>query len=720
VDPRRARRWALVGLAAIVSACSACSGGDLGEAEMRVPVHRFVDPPGAGALTVDRPFATIEDDTRFALAAPRETILVWPKKLPDHDGPRVVKLRPNLTDELAGAARIVVLPNVRIGQEWSTRPPAVVATRGRAKIATARLDVAVPAVPAGTPVLVSATAFALDPLDLSDRRSAPVAIPARASLEFSMGVLLPATGYDPVEFSIEACEAERCERLFDEVLDPSSSDGGAWRDRRLDLSALAGLSRALRFRARRLAEQAPFSLPIWGNPTLYAVAPRPTDAVNVILLSVDTLRADHLTSYGYARDTAPFIEERFGRGGALFESPVAAATITTPSHASMFTSLQPASHGTTDGMKVLPKQIATLPEWIRAAGLDTAAVTEDGWLGIRHGFGRGFDVFEENKSANIMSPDGQVDRTFARAAAWLERHRDKRFFLFLHTFQVHSPYAPPKRYAKLFADAAGVAAPSHERWRDDYDREIRYTDDEVRRLFARLDALGLSERTVFVLTSDHGEAFLEHGLLEHGGRLHEEVVHVPLLFTGPGIPAGRRFGVPVAHVDLLPTILELLHIAPPAWREGRSLVGLLAGREPEAAFADRALFSETRAKTAVVAERGVIPFEVPAFLVRQGTRKLLRYPDGAGGFRYELYDLAADPGERNDLYPSEPDAATGLRALLDGYEAASAAHRAGIDAATGAAAGGSPGTGSGTPAPDEVVPLDPAQEEKLRALGYLE
>jgi arylsulfatase A-like enzyme len=693
-------------------AAGACGGG-LRDDEMLVPVRRFVDPPAGGALTADLPVATIEDDTRFALAAPRETILVWPKTLPDHDGPRVVKLKPLVPDALRGASRLVVLPNVRIGSEWSTRPPAVVAPQGGGELATLRVDVAVPAVPAGTPVLVSATAFQVDPLDLAERRSGPVAIPARASLEFAMGVLLPATGFDPVEFSVEACEAERCERVFEEVVDPSSERGGAWRDRRVDLAALAGATRELRFRTRRLAEQGPFSLPLWGNPTLYAVAPRPADAVNVILLSIDTLRADHLTSYGYARDTAPFIEERFARGGALFESPVAAATITTPSHASMFTALQPASHGTTDGMKVLPKHIPTLPEWIRAAGLDTAAVTEDGWLGIRHGFGRGFDVFEENKSANIMSPDGQVDRTFARAAAWLERHRDKRFFLFLHTFQVHSPYAPPERYAKLFREGAREGAPSHERWRDDYDREIRYTDDELRRLFARLDALGLAGRTVFVLTSDHGEAFLEHGLLEHGGRLHDEVVRVPLLVTGPGIPAGRRFGVPVAHVDLLPTILEWLGIAGPAWSEGRSLAGLLAGRDAESAFADRALYAETRAKTAVAAERRVIPFEVPAFLVRRGTRKLLRYPDGAGGHRYELYDVAADPGEQRDLYPSAGDGASDLRALLDGYEAASAAHRARVDAAAGALA-------PGEAAPAESVPLDPAQEEKLRALGYLE
>jgi arylsulfatase A-like enzyme len=547
----------------------------------------------------------------------------------------------------------------------------------------------------------------LDQIDLTERTTEPVLVPADAWLEFAMGMLLPRWGYDPVEFAVEACEEERCERVFAEVFDPA--DGEAWRDRRVRLAGLAGTMRRFRFLARRLAETAPFSLPVWGNPTLYAEVPRPAGARNVILLSVDTLRADHLPSYGYARDTAPFLDERFARGGTLFENPVAAATITTPSHASIFTSLQPAAHGTIDGMKVIPKHIPTLPELVRAAGLDTAGITEDGWLGIRHGFGRGFDVFQENRSAQIMSPDGQVDRTFAEAAGWLERNRDKRFFLFLHTFQVHSPYAPPPRYAELFAEPGAGTQPAHERDRDGYDREIRYTDDELRALFARLEELGLASDTVFIATADHGEAFLEHGLVEHSGRLHEEVVRVPLLLAGPGIPAGRRVAVPVAHIDLLPTILELLAIPAPGWIQGRSLVGLATGRDPESAFADRALFSETRMRTALAEGRRQVPFAAPAFMVRRGSRKLLRYPDGAGGFRYELYDVASDPGERRDLHASEAAAAAGLRALLDGYEAAGRAHREEIDASAGVA-----------DAPPEAVSLDPAQQEKLRALGYLE
>jgi arylsulfatase A-like enzyme len=692
-------------LAGSLAVACACAGGARDDRMLAV-VRRFVDTQPT-PLTAQLPAATILDVTRFALAAPRELTIVWPKFLPPHEGARIVTLRPLLPPEFETAPRLLVFVQARIGQEWTERPPQIVApVRGR-RHATATFDVSLPAVPPETRVVVTASAFPLDLVDLTERTTEPVEIPPDASLEFAMGMLQPRWGYDPVEFAVEACEAERCERVFAEVFDPA--DGGAWRDRRVSLSALAGTTRHFRFLAHRLAEEAPFSLPVWGNPTLYAEVPRPEDAWNLILLSIDTLRADHLTSYGYRRDTAPFLDERFARGGTLFENPVAAATITTPSHASIFTSLQPASHGTTDGMKVMPKHIPTLPELIRSAKLDTAGITEDGWLGIRHGFGRGFDVFQENKSPLIMSPEGQVDRTFAEAGAWLERNRDKRFFLFLHTFQVHSPYAPPPRYAELFAEPAAGPKPHHEHSRDGYDREIRYTDDELRRLFGRLEELGLASRTIFVTTADHGEAFLEHGLIEHGGRLHDEVVRVPLLLAGPGIPAGRRVSAPVAHVDLLPTILDLLRIPAPAWIEGRSLVGLVTGREAESAFGDRPLYSETRTDTALAAERREVSFPAPAFMVRRGSRKLLRYPDGAGGYRYELYDVASDPDERHDLHAAEGEAASELRALLDAYEAESRARRERIDAASGAAA-----------APPEAVSLDPAQEEKLRALGYLE
>jgi arylsulfatase A-like enzyme len=365
----------------------------------------------------------------------------------------------------------------------------------------------------------------------------------------------------------------------------------------------------------------------------------------------------------------------------------------------IFTSLPPSVHGATDGFKTLAGGILTLPEWIRAQGLDTAAITENGWVGAAQGFARGFDVFVENKSARINAPEGQVDRTFARAKRWLEQHRDKRFFLFLHTYQVHAPYAPPERYAGLFGPAGDGAAPLHLRQLADYDREIRYTDDELAGLFATLERLGLAGRTLFVVTSDHGEEFLEHGLVSHGGHLYEESVAVPLVLRGPGIPARRRIGTPVGHADLMPTLLELLGLPVPAGLSGRSLRGLLAGGSGE--LEARPVFSEAWATFQPGAEGGRA-FEPPSLAVRRGGRKLARYrfPDG---IRYELYDLAADPGERTDLSRAEPEEADALRSLLEAHER-EASRQAGLAA----------------PAPEGPPALDADREEKLRALGYLE
>lgn len=702
--PCRGASW-LVALAL----CLGCGSEGLPEGTALVPVHRFVDTalPADDPLTQSLPLATVYDDTRPVLRAPLADTLIFARPLDDPSGNRLLRQRELLPDSLADAERVLVKTTVRVGSSWVEPPPQVLETKRRKRFSSVQLEVPIPANPTRQRVQISARAYGLDLVDLENLESEPVEIPQGARLEFAVAVLEPAWGFDPVEFRVRACQGERCETVFAEAFDPAGPEGGRWREQRVSLARLAGSTRSFRFEARRLSEEAPFSLPVWANPTIYAPAPR-GESRNVILLSIDTLRADHLTSYGYARDTAPFIEERFGRGGTIFDTLVAAATITTPSHASMFTSLTPAAHGTIDGLRVLPRNLPTLAEWVRYGGYDTGAITEDGWLSIRHGFGRGFNTFVENRSADIMDPKGQADRTFAQARDWLEHNRDKRFFLFLHTFQVHTPYAPPARYGGLFTEYEGQrldeTSPSYLRWMSEYDREIRYTDDELRRLFETIDALDLGRDTVFILLSDHGEAFLEHGTLEHGSRLDEEVVRVPLMLWGAGVPAGHRVAVPVAHVDLLPTVLTLMKLKIPPGIQGWSLVPLLEGGDGTR-FVTRPIYSESRGTMALGPDRSILPFHPPAFLVRVGDRKLTRYPDADGQAHLEYYDLATDPKERHNLYEGRKEEARDLFELLDGYEDAGRALRARLD--------------RGDPPDGQTVELDPRQEEKLRALGYL-
>jgi arylsulfatase A-like enzyme len=599
-----------------------------------------------------------------------------------------------------------VKTSVKIGADWVRPPPRVIEIDRSGATPAVDIEWGIGANPRLEKVVLTAHALGIDAVDLETIETAPFQVPEGARLEFAIGVVEPDWGFDPVRFSVEACEGERCETVWSSVYEPTGADRSGWRDESVSLADFAGRKLHFRFLARRQTEEAPFSFPVWANPTVWADAPRRPGTRNVILLSIDTLRADHLSAYGYQRDTSPFIARRFAEGGTFFDHLVASATITTPSHASMFTALSPAAHGAVHGVKRLPKQIPTLAELVRHAGIETAAFTEDGWLGVEQGFGRGFNRYIENKSAHIMEPTGQADRTFGQARAWLLRNADRPFFLFIHTFQVHTPYAPPPDYQQLFLDGGDVEIPPHLEWMTKYDQEIRYTDDELAKLFETIDALGLAENTVFILTSDHGEAFLEHGLLEHGSLLTDEVVRVPLMFWGAGIPAGRRVDATVSHVDLLPTILEILGVGEPPAREGTSLLALVEGSGDGAAFDRRPVYSESRLGYALGPDRMLHDFPTPSFLVRVGDLKLARYPQKDGTMKYELYDVAADPLERHNLYHGDDERVRPLEDLLEKYDPRGERIRTRLL--------------GGRPAEDqEPVMLDPEQEEKLRALGYV-
>jgi arylsulfatase A-like enzyme len=307
-----------------------------------------------------------------------------------------------------------------------------------------------------------------------------------------------------------------------------------------------------------------------------------------------------------------------------------------------------------------------------------------------------------------MEPLGQTDLTFDKARDWLRAHRDKRFFLFLHTFQVHDPYSPPPAYADLFAPDADLAGDAKRPQRESvlYDREIRYTDDHLKALFQTLAELDLDERTIFLVTSDHGEEFFEHGLWGHGGTLYQEVSHVPFMAWGPGLAKGKRVAGPVGHIDLMPTILGLANVPPPPQVLGIDLSATL--RDPDAhPVTNRPLFSEAWAEVGHGVGYELVKFERPGYMVQVGTEKLMRIRR-QGQPVYERYDLASDPAERRNLYVEGAPDPLGLRAAVDGYEATCAQ----LAEHLRQQAGGS----KDSPA---KVQLSPEQEEKLRALGYL-
>ncbi len=349
-------------------------------------------------------------------------------------------------------------------------------------------------------------------------------------------------------------------------------------------------------------------------------------------------------------------------------------------------------------------------------GFAAAAYNEDGPLAAHLGFARGFNPYFEKKSRGRgrRSVSGDVRGTLGRGARWLLENRRRRPFLFLHTFEVHTPYTPDEAYAGYFEDLPAELA--HQREMPPrfsavlHDREIRYLDDEFRRFFERLEAAGVFEDTLLVVMADHGEAFLEHGYAFHGGGLHDEILHVPLILYGPGIPAGRRVAEAVGLIDLMPTLLDLLELPPSPAAMGRSLRPLFDGAPsgaPTEGWRDRPLFAESWIERRAVAGpegRGILHVEtkLPMLAVRMGGRKLIV----EGGEETALYDLASDPLEQHDLLLGDPGAGAQLRQALDAYlpemrERSALLRRR-------------------QPRAEPPVILDPDREDKLRALGYLD
>ena len=332
--------------------------------------------------------------------------------------------------------------------------------------------------------------------------------------------------------------------------------------------------------------------------------PLPRATRGYVLISIDTLRADHLGCYGYPRPTSSFLDE-LARRATLFEEAYAPYPSTLVSHMSIFTGLYPREHGVLPPSSVLSPAVETLPEVFQRHGFRTAGFTEGGFVSARFGFRRGFDVFVSHE----RNRDRPVARTFRRGLDFVAglAPRD-RFFLFLHTYAVHTPYDAPDEYQRLFwpgdppEDAIPASGPSLIRqnltgerprqavidWLEArYDAGIRQTDDVLRHFFAELERLGVADQVTVMITADHGEEFMEHGLFNHT-QLYRETLHVPLLVVHPDQRSAARQGGIVQLVDLAPTLYELARVKPGRRPSGASLARRLgpaaaAPRQPAVA-----------------------------------------------------------------------------------------------------------------------------------------
>ena len=310
---------------------------------------------------------------------------------------------------------------------------------------------------------------------------------------------------------------------------------------------------------------------------------------NVLLISVDALRVDHLGTYGYAAARTPAMDGLAARG-AVFEEAVAAATWTQPSIAAMLTGRWPAVLSASqkgETTQSLPAREATLARVLKARGYATGGFVDNGTLAPEFGYGQGFDTY-----VNVNADDGE---SITRPAIdWLRAHKDRRFFLWIHSLDPHEPYqsrdyppyAPPDDPRRAAKDVMELPFFFNENVRRDlaahYDSEIAFTDRCLALVLAELDRLGLRGKTLVVFTADHGEALgeSEDGTprFGHGGPPYEDQLRVPLFVSLPGlVPAGKRVPGQRSNIDILPTICDLARARPPRNVNGRSLVGALLG-----------------------------------------------------------------------------------------------------------------------------------------------
>lgn len=361
---------------------------------------------------------------------------------------------------------------------------------------------------------------------------------------------------------------------------------------------------------------------------------------NVVLISIDTCRADHLSCYGYKRQTTPHIDA-VARDGVLFRQALSPVPFTRPAHSSMLTGTYPPTHGVRlNNTEILADDNVTLAEILREAGYQTAAFVSGFPLDAKFGLSQGFDTYDCRFTRNMAGSSEPAERTAEDvsrpALAWLEQHAAKPFFLFLHYYDAHLPYEPPPPYASDYAN-------------EPYSGEIAYVDSWIGQVVDRLRALGAYDNTLLVITADHGESLGEHGESSHGYFVYQSTQHVPLVIRAPHGRKGREFTGRVSLVDLMPTVLDLTGLKTPAAVQGASLRnGLEGGRAPDV---PRALYLESLQPAQFQCS--------PLNGIVEGPWEYIRAP------RQELYDLTKDPDEKSNVIESEPQVAQRLRQRLE-------------------------------------------------------
>lgn len=436
-------------------------------------------------------------------------------------------------------------------------------------------------------------------------------------------------------------------------------------------------------------------------------SPSERELSGVVLIVIDTLRSDRLSAYGNERSTSP-VFDRLARRGVLFEQAISPSSWTLPSMIGLLTGRFPSEESFQD-----ERLVGSLVEVLQRAGVRTAGFTEGGFASARFGFSRGFESYQERPGKVALAQDSEADRdpagsitsTFADAEQFLRELRDERFFLWVHTYEPHTPYLrgiylddlDPGAFGESFiatlrrAQRGEFELTETERSYVEalYDGGVRVSDAHVARLLRALRDSGRARSTAIIVTSDHGEDLGGRAsvhVASHGHSLYDDLIRVPLVVHDPRgrYPPGR-ITTQVSTLDIAPTILELLGEEPPDGLDGRSLMPVMLGHET----AHRVAFSRVHRKGP------------PTVSVRDGRYKLIRDLSQRAEGVTEIYDLAVDPGETRDLAGSSPEIEPTLEQELERFRA-ELQRRGALDFSLEQAA-----------LPDEL-------RDQLRVLGYLD
>ncbi|MEW6363012.1 MAG: sulfatase [Acidobacteriota bacterium] len=511
-----------------------------------------------------------------------------------------------------------------------------------------------------------------------------VEVPEAAKLQFAIGVHPEdERPQPPAEKTIRLWVEGDCKSLFDTKL----AAGASWKEVEVDLAAYAGRKAKIVFRAEPLVESASALRVMWGNPEIHSTK-YTSNRPNFLIISVDTLRADHLHCYGYGRDTSPTID-RFAAQGLRFANAYTSESSTWPALTSMMTSLQPSTHGVTENGYRLAEGIISLAEILSSQGYTTSAVLANMGTAVHRGYDQRYNYKDQQAVGKYLQR--------------LRADQHKPFFHWVHFIGPHDSYAPPKPFDTFFgpvsnprvglhrtlADITWSRKPPAPQQMNDiislYDGEIRAVDSYVKRILNELRRTKLDSNTLVIFTADHGEELFDHNNFSfHSGTVYNPTLHIPLILRLPAsMPRRGAEETPVSIVDIAPTILEIAGLKAPASFQGQSLLVRSSARRGQA-------LSET--------------WEI--FTLVDSTYRYVYNPKNihpkteAKGWPYaikaeELYDVRSDRLQKTDILQSNQQTAAALKAHLIEW------------------------MGKVVKGPAKKQEIDKETQEELKALGYI-